>query len=160
MLPDSGHLVVPLPPTGLLGLCVCCRRWRQVPLLSCFPELPRLEEAWLSCSLGNTHCLQIPVEGTGSLGTTRMNVLGIGRLLTQFCECVSGPGQASWLSEYEGTLGMFSHPRKSEHELELNETHADIMIIIILSSLVRVGPKIKSSLLKRGYTWHLYSLTP
>lgn len=75
-----------------------------------------------------------------------MNVQGIGRLLAQFCECVFGPGQASWLSEYEGTLGMFSHPWKSKHEHELNETHADIIIIITLSALVRVGPKIKSSL--------------
>lgn len=75
-----------------------------------------------------------------------------GRLLAWFCEHVSGPGQVSWLSEYEGTLGMFSHPRKSKHERELNEIHADIIIIITLSVLIRVGSKIKSSLLKRGYT--------
>lgn len=46
---------------------------------------------------------------------------------------------------------MFSHPRRSERERELKETHADIIIIIALSALVRVGPKIKASLLKRGY---------
>lgn len=65
---------------------------------------------------------------------------------------MSGPGQVSWLSVHEGMLGMFSHPRKSEHERALKETHADTIIIITLSVLVRVGPKIKSSLLKRGYT--------
>ena len=57
-------------------LCLCCRRWHYTSAEDCVPGsgLPNLEEAWLSYSLGNIWCLEIPVEGIRSLRTTTMNV--------------------------------------------------------------------------------------
>lgn len=67
-------------------------------------ELSSLEEVWLSCSLGNTWCIQMPIERIGSLGTTMVNDQDIGRLLAQH---VSGPWQRS--PEYQGTCFSFEN---------------------------------------------------